>query len=257
MNLRMFLTVCLLGCLLEANALHQTTADTSLISQNAAYIGGDTAMNNFLLKTINWPLLQQKVRNRGKASFAFTIEKDGSVVNVRPVGLSSNRAMESQLANTLKKMPKWQPAMLNGQAVPTMCYLPFEFEVTEDHQIALTPGDLRMEEHRAAQFPGGEQAFQEVIGAYLQTYVQNFPGKDLSGNAYVQFDVSARGKLSNINGTNKSTNKILESCIVEVLKNSDRWQPGKVNGQIVESHCVLPVRCVQTGNDVAVRVNER
>lgn len=91
--------------------------------------GGVTELMKFIQKNIRYPELARKKKLEGKVIVKFYIDKDGSVKDpeVLKDGVGGDSAEES--VRVIHSMPKWNPAMQNGN--PVRCYytLPITFKL--------------------------------------------------------------------------------------------------------------------------------
>ena len=65
---------------------------------------------------------------QGRVIVNFIVEKDGSISNVQVVR-SVDPALDREAVNTVKRMPKWNPGMNNGQPARVKFTLPVTFKL--------------------------------------------------------------------------------------------------------------------------------
>jgi hypothetical protein len=88
----------------------------------ASFPGGETALKKYLFKNINNPH-----HFVGNAIALFTIEKDGSLSNIKIIK-SAGKTLDGNIINTLKRMPKWYPERkIGGMAIAKQYTLPIVF----------------------------------------------------------------------------------------------------------------------------------
>jgi len=90
--------------------------------------GGDTALTQYLSKTIVYPTEAIKQKWDGKTLVAFTINEDGSITNVHIIK-SSWPLLDEEAMRVVKLMPKWIPAKENGVNKKEMVILPISFDL--------------------------------------------------------------------------------------------------------------------------------
>jgi periplasmic protein TonB len=86
--------------------------------------GGEKALMQYLADNIKYPAVDDSEPITGSKIFIqFTIEKDGSVANVK-VMRGIHRIYDEVAANVVRAMPKWSPAKQNGRPVCVTYTLP-------------------------------------------------------------------------------------------------------------------------------------
>lgn len=87
--------------------------------------GGFDALKKFLSRNLNTPTeLQAGDTKMVKAK--FVVDKDGSVSTIE-IMLSAGNNYDKEVMRVCKKMPRWKPAIQNGEAVTMSYILPVTF----------------------------------------------------------------------------------------------------------------------------------
>ena len=89
--------------------------------------GGIQAFYKFLGKTLRYPAEAFKSRTQGKVMVSFIIEKDGSLTNLKEVGLSPAAVLTKEAFRVLELSPKWSPGIQYGRPVRTIYTVPVVF----------------------------------------------------------------------------------------------------------------------------------
>jgi hypothetical protein len=88
---------------------------------------GDDTLDKFG-EFINSEFDYSKVTKAGKMIFAFTVDEEGNVKNIKVVQmLDMETAME--IMRVMKKCPKWEPAKRNGKPVSIEMKYPMNFKI--------------------------------------------------------------------------------------------------------------------------------
>ncbi len=92
--------------------------DTTGVDQAAAFPGGATVWQNYLMKHLYFPE-QYKITNADKAVavITFTVDIDGKVKDAY-VSTPFFPQFDEIALNVIKKSPPWQPALQHGRKVP-------------------------------------------------------------------------------------------------------------------------------------------
>ena len=88
-------------------------------------------------------------------------------------------------------------------------------------------------------FPGGTNAMRSYLAKNVK-YPKADLEKNLQGRAVVQFVVEPDGRLTDVKVVRAPSAAMGEEA-VRVLKNSPKWNPGKVNGKPVRAQFTVPV----------------
>ncbi len=93
-----------------------------------SFPGGDKAMNRFIQENLVYPKNEKRKNTNGTAHISFTVEKDGSITNVKVLkGLKGCNACDIEAVRVIQLMPKWEPGKYNGQNVKFNLTLPIDF----------------------------------------------------------------------------------------------------------------------------------
>lgn len=90
--------------------------------------GGMQALMAFVGSHTQYPAEAMKKGIEGSVVVRFVVETDGSVGNVQ-VAKSLSPDCDSEAVRVVKSMPRFKPAIRNGEAVPVTCNVPFRFKM--------------------------------------------------------------------------------------------------------------------------------
>lgn len=93
--------------------------------QKAEYPGGLNELFAFAARNMIYP---EETEISGRVVLSFVVEKDGSLSNLTVVR-SLTTAFDREAVRLFRLMPKWQPAMHNGQPVRSRLTIPLLFRV--------------------------------------------------------------------------------------------------------------------------------
>lgn len=114
----------------DAKAVAKVQASTSAVSgntlQEAQFPSGKDSLVRFIRKNFSTTVLNQHQAELQQAIEAeFTVTKNGAVKNITIV-TATTPEVEQELHRVLQLMPKWNPAIINGEAVPKKIRLPIK-----------------------------------------------------------------------------------------------------------------------------------
>ena len=84
-------------------------------------------INKHIRKHFRYPEIAQEMGIQGRVSVMFTIQKDGSIGNVRMRGPDKN--LEKEAARIIGKLPKMTPGKQRGRAVKVPFAIPINFKL--------------------------------------------------------------------------------------------------------------------------------
>lgn len=99
------------------------------VSPKPQFPGGDTAFKKYLAQNVKYPQEALKKKIQGSVRIGFTVNPDGSIVNVK-VERSVNTLLDNEALRVVKSMPKWKPGYYNGKTVPVKKSIPVNFRLT-------------------------------------------------------------------------------------------------------------------------------
>ena len=117
----------------DEESLYDMLFPIALVDSLPSFIGGNDSLNSWLQSRIEYP--KDAVENliEGKSWARFIIEKDGTLSEIEVY--SYNEVFNSEVKAALKSMPKWNPAIENGNKVRCRFQIPIEFKVDNDNKI--------------------------------------------------------------------------------------------------------------------------
>ncbi len=94
-----------------------------------AYVGGQSAMEDYINKNIEYP--QDAIDNNieGVVSVQFAVDDKGNISNVSTVGQKLGYGLEEEAIKVVSKMPKWTPGQVKGKNVKTWRTLPINYRL--------------------------------------------------------------------------------------------------------------------------------
>lgn len=89
---------------------------------------GTQQLLKFIAENIRYPAFARENEIEGKALTQFTVEKDGSISNIRVMrGLC--QSIKTECERVVRAMPKWNPGMQDGKPVRVWFTLPIAFRL--------------------------------------------------------------------------------------------------------------------------------
>jgi len=105
---------------------HQT--DYCSYHEMAEYIGGITKLFQYIGNHIKYPRYAQLNGIEGTVYVRFTIDTDGSVINVE-IARGVEQHLNNEAIRIVSNMPKWKPGRFEGKVVQTVFTLPVAFKL--------------------------------------------------------------------------------------------------------------------------------
>ena len=87
----------------------------------------NSMMQKHISKNFRYPEISQEMGVQGRVNVMFTIQKDGSIGNVRMRGPDKN--LEAEAARIISKLPNMTPGKQRGRAVRVPFSIPITFKL--------------------------------------------------------------------------------------------------------------------------------
>ncbi len=108
-----------------------TQEDTSIYENPERlpeFVGGEKAMQKFIMSTIRYPEHAIMSDEQGKVWVEFVVEKDGSISNISIVE-SVSPSLDKESLRVVGLMPKWKPGTHHGEVVRTKMKVPIIYKL--------------------------------------------------------------------------------------------------------------------------------
>lgn len=103
------------------------TYDYASIQKKPKFPGN---LKNYISKHLKYPDEARSANVEGKVYVKFTIERDGSISNVKVVrGKELGYGLAKEAVRIIKSMPRWTPGEVNGKKVNVSYIQPFSFNL--------------------------------------------------------------------------------------------------------------------------------
>lgn len=100
-----------------------------IVEQKPSFMGGDqNAFSKWVAENIVYPEIAKENQISGKVITQFTVEKDGSVTNVK-VLRGVDEALDKEAVRVVKSSPKWTPGRQRDRAVKVTYTFPVIFQL--------------------------------------------------------------------------------------------------------------------------------
>lgn len=100
---------------------------------NDANPGGQEAFLKYLRDSTQFPFAESLAKKQGTIYVCFTVEKDGSISEVRVVKAVPNAPGFSREAiRVISTMPKWTPGQIDGKVVRVTMTQPIKFVLQDN-----------------------------------------------------------------------------------------------------------------------------
>ena len=97
------------------------------VQEMPEFPGGLEAMYQFMGDNIKYPVISAEAGSQGQAYVNFTIEKNGTITDVKILGGSADKSCKKEAARVVESMPKWKPGEQRGKRVRVSYTLPVRF----------------------------------------------------------------------------------------------------------------------------------
>lgn len=98
--------------------------------QSAQFPGGEKAMYSYIRKNLSYPQFAKDNKKEGTVIVTFVVDEKGNITNAK-VSRGIIKIMDDEALRVVKSMPKWKPAISNGNKVPAQMAVPVEFKLED------------------------------------------------------------------------------------------------------------------------------
>lgn len=97
-------------------------------NRDAEFPGGQAAMDMFITQNMRYPKESVDNNEQGTIAVMFTVEADGTLTNIK-AGTNTTPRLAEEAIRIFTIMPKWEPAIMNGNAIKQELYSPIIFQM--------------------------------------------------------------------------------------------------------------------------------
>ncbi len=90
--------------------------------------GGDQAIRMYIAQNVKYPDIAKQEGITGKVYVQFTVDKDGSVIDVNVVR-GVHELLDNEALRVISSLPKWTPGKQNGKTVKVQFTIPINFQL--------------------------------------------------------------------------------------------------------------------------------
>lgn len=99
-----------------------------VVERMPEFPGGEAAMNQFINRTIRYPVIAQENGIQGRVVVQFVVNTDGKIVDVEVVR-GVEESLDKEAIRVVKAMPPWNPGRQGGKNVRVKYTLPIRFRI--------------------------------------------------------------------------------------------------------------------------------
>ncbi len=249
----------LLPCIWLKSAYAQQKTDStvySFISMESPpmYPGGMSSLYQFLGENIRYPADALVQNVQGSVLVSFVVETDGTLNDIK-VDRKLGAGTDEEAVRVLKLAKRWNPGMVNGRPARVKFNIPIKFSNPNFKLSPVTPKTVEIPGENNTgedaiynfvslenppQYNGGMEKFYAFIGTNIK-YPEEAVKNKIQGNVLMSFTVEKNGTLSDIKVDRKLGYGTDEEA-VRVLKLSEKWIPGLIDGKEVRVKYSIPVK---------------
>ena len=234
-------------------------------------VGKENSFEKYFKMNLRYPLFAQKSQTIGKVYVGFSIDKNGKILNIKPLNDASPILLQQVISvlNSIDDASKLGINEPNEYAMSvnfglmidkgdgSESLLKDEFTLTFDNRKMINNlvviGYAKIDNktlqsdtlqvfdavEQQAQYPGGMEAFGSYLAKNLK-YPAAAQRANQSGKVYVQFIVNTDGSTSNFEIL-KSAGFGFDEEAIRVISSVPKWTPGKQSGRSVRSRFTVPI----------------
>lgn len=198
------------GELLEARSLTADKLNTApalaSLGREPQFKGGMLRFYQFLALNLHYPEKMMRYNVEGNVVIALTVEKDGSLSDIRSVKDVGYGSAEEAI-RVLKISPKWEPGIQNGVPVKVRYMLPISFNLKkvkgEVDSVSKVTFNYKEDEYEVPKMP----AVKDTSRRFNMILGDDF---DFNGNVVYLFDGKVVPDLDHVDFTNVTSIKLIK-----------------------------------------------
>ncbi len=218
--------------------------ESTIQDRMPSFPGGTKAWQEYIVSTLKNPPLAKSNNVQGNVIVKFTVEKDGSLGEIKVLrGIGSGA--DEEAIRVIKQSPKWIPGTIDGKPARVTFTVPINFggknpiQMGAGREVPDGVFDFSTAEV-LPEFEGGQAGWGKYLSENLK-YPEQARKDSISGRVIMGFIVEKDGTLSDIKVL-RGVDGGLDEEAVRVLKNSPKWKPGKIlDGSPVRVAYTMPI----------------
>lgn len=228
-------------CVSKTYAQDNKVYDHVSMKTPPTYPGGMQKFYQFFGSNIQYPKLAVENNIQGTLYLSFVIEKNGSIGDVKLDGRKLGYGTDEEAIRVVKLSQKWNPGMLAGKPVRVKYNIPVKF--TMPNKKPNPDGTIydHVSMENPPSYPGGMQKFYEFLGKNI-SYPKAASDNKVKGTVHVTFNIEKDGSLSDVKVVGNKIGSGIDDEAVRVVKLSQKWNPGLVNGVPARVKYNIPVK---------------
>jgi TonB family protein len=198
----------------------------------------------------NYPTEAVEKNIQGMVRVSFTVNEDGTLSDIKSLR-KADRILEDYVIELVKTSPAWTPGRQTDKPIKVTYQVPVVFKLKQDTLKQKTVVDESGKGDDGFPFATvdtkpkfqGKEAVEFVNWINLQlasSYPTEAVEKNIQGVVRVSFTVNEDGTLSDIKSLRKA-DPILEDYVIELVKKSPAWTPGRQKDKPVKVTYQVPV----------------
>lgn len=100
-----------------------------VVEKMPEFPGGQQALFKYLSENVKYPVIAQENGIQGRVTCQFTVNKDGSIVDVVVVRSGGDPSLDKEAVRVIKSMPKWNPGQQRNKPVRVKYTVPVNFKL--------------------------------------------------------------------------------------------------------------------------------
>ena len=176
------------------------------VEREPQFKGGILAFYQFLAANLQYPPEMMRYNIQGKVIVTLTIEKDGSVSDVRSIRDVGYGSAEEAI-RVLKKSPKWEPGYQNAVPVRVRYTLPISFDLVKEKNNSDTISKVSFNVQGDSPLQQSARDNKDSVRRYAVIGGEQF---DFMSNALYLLDGKSVRGMSNVDPDNVKSIRIIK-----------------------------------------------
>ncbi len=211
----------------------------TVVQKEPEFPGGNVSLFSFLKTNSKLLLDSIEIFTALTVKLSFMVDTTGSISGTK-ITSSVCDLLDSEAISLVNKMPRWNPATLNGKKIIDRYTLSIRFDRNAYFECLSDSEKVFSMTAVMPEFHGGEAALVKYIQSKAKTHSDS-KQKNLHGTVYLTFVVTRGGDVKDVRVL-RGINPELDKLAISIISTTPKWKPGTQNGHPVNVQYNYPIK---------------
>lgn len=205
--------------------------------KDPAFPGGADSLMRFIARNTTVPDKGELSAEGTLAKAQLIVDRKGKISFVSTLPVSLTDPFSRALVQMIKKMPAWEPGLVNGKKTFTQYAVTGKFHLKQEGDAAVRIFTIDMPPH----FPAGDMGMNNFLSEHLK-YPREAAENNAGGTVTISLVVKETGEVDNIRVTSTPLGYGLDEEALRVALLMPNWEPAIKDGKKVTMEHNFPIK---------------